>query len=261
MSYGEKISELRKKSGMTQAALGDKLNVTYQAVSKWERDESDPDFSTMSKIAKLFNVPLTYFEDDESAATQAEPAVQPQNQSPIKLDVEEFVREQERIQAEKERAERAQKERERKEQEKRYIAQAISRRNRGLIVGGILTVISLIAAILLIVYSSEPVSVGFGFGFCAVVIVFGFTFFSQLFWDGFIIEVLMCGGKIIGTPGIIFSFDLDGFIFLIAMKILFAIIKMLFFVLTLLFFLFIAILLSPIAFVPQIIKLNRGEEL
>ena len=259
MSYGEKISELRKKSGMTQAALGDKLNVTYQAVSKWERDESDPDFSTMSKIAKLFNVPLTYFEDEESAVAQAEPTVQAQSQAPIKIDVEELIREEERIKAAKERAKQAQQEKERKEREKMNTARAISRRNRGLIAGGILTVISLVITILLISFSSEPVPLGFGF--CVVVIVFGFPFFSQLFWDGFIIDVLLCGGKIIGTPGIIFSFDLDGFIFLIAMKILFAVIKLLFFVLTLLFFVFIAILLSPFAFVPQLLKLSRGEEL
>ena len=57
MSYGEKIIALRQNKGMTQAELGAELNVTYQAVSKWERDESDPDFATMSKIAKLSTSP------------------------------------------------------------------------------------------------------------------------------------------------------------------------------------------------------------
>lgn len=66
MNYGEKIAELRKKHGMTQAELGDALNVTYQAVSKWERGESQPDFETMSKIAKLFNVPLGHFAGGEN---------------------------------------------------------------------------------------------------------------------------------------------------------------------------------------------------
>ena len=64
MNCGEKIAELRKKSGMTQDDLGKAMNVSYQAVSKWERGESQPDFNTMSKIAKLFNVPLAYFEED-----------------------------------------------------------------------------------------------------------------------------------------------------------------------------------------------------
>lgn len=63
MNYGEKISYLRKSKGMTQEELGRVLSVTYQAVSKWERGESLPDFSTMSQIAKYFGVPLEYFED------------------------------------------------------------------------------------------------------------------------------------------------------------------------------------------------------
>ena len=64
MNCGEKIADLRKKRGMTQDELGKTMNVSYQAVSKWERDESMPDFDTMSKIAKFFNVPLAYFEED-----------------------------------------------------------------------------------------------------------------------------------------------------------------------------------------------------
>ncbi|MBD5632455.1 MAG: helix-turn-helix transcriptional regulator, partial [Clostridia bacterium] len=72
MDYGEKISRLRKSKGITQEELGKVLNVTYQAVSKWERGESQPDFATMSQIAKYFQVPLSYFEDgEETARTEA----------------------------------------------------------------------------------------------------------------------------------------------------------------------------------------------
>ena len=63
MDYGKKISYLRKSKGMTQEELGKVLNVTYQAVSKWERGESMPDFAPMSQIAKYFQVPLSYFAD------------------------------------------------------------------------------------------------------------------------------------------------------------------------------------------------------
>ena len=73
MEYGKKIARLRKSKNMTQEELGKVLSVTYQAVSKWERDESLPDFEMMSRIAKFFNVPLNYFTDegepDETAAT------------------------------------------------------------------------------------------------------------------------------------------------------------------------------------------------
>ena len=62
-SIGEKIAELRKEKGCTQADLGSYLNISYQAVSKWERGESCPDFTTMSKLAQYFSVPISYFED------------------------------------------------------------------------------------------------------------------------------------------------------------------------------------------------------
>ena len=69
--FGRKISHLRKSKGMTQEELGKVLNVTYQAVSKWERDESLPDIEMMSRIAKFFDVPVGYFLDEEQAATTA----------------------------------------------------------------------------------------------------------------------------------------------------------------------------------------------
>lgn len=69
MNYGEKIYRLRKSKGMTQEELGKVLNVTYQAVSKWERDESLPDLDTISQIAGYFDVPLQYFVDGEEIRT------------------------------------------------------------------------------------------------------------------------------------------------------------------------------------------------
>lgn len=73
MTYGEKIAKLRKSKGMTQEDLGKVLNVTYQAVSKWERGESLPDFETMSQIAKYFQVPLSYFEEGNESAEPLAP--------------------------------------------------------------------------------------------------------------------------------------------------------------------------------------------
>ena len=77
MDFGKKISALRKAKGMTQEDLGKVLNVTYQAVSKWERDESLPDIEMMSRIAKFFEVPIDYFVDGEetaaASATKAAP--------------------------------------------------------------------------------------------------------------------------------------------------------------------------------------------
>lgn len=65
MNYGDKITSLRKSKNMTQAELGNALNISYQAVSKWERNISQPDFETMTKIAKIFKVDLNYFTETE----------------------------------------------------------------------------------------------------------------------------------------------------------------------------------------------------
>lgn len=74
MDFGKKIANLRKSQGMTQEDLGKVLNVTYQAVSKWERGESLPDIETMSRIAKYFKVPIDYFVDGEETNAEAAPA-------------------------------------------------------------------------------------------------------------------------------------------------------------------------------------------
>ena len=51
MSLGKNIAERRKETGMTQEALAQKLNVTNQAVSKWETDQCCPDTLLLPKIA------------------------------------------------------------------------------------------------------------------------------------------------------------------------------------------------------------------
>ena len=51
---GSYISRLRKEADLTQSELSDRLNVTHQAVSKWERGESLPDIGTLMELAKVF---------------------------------------------------------------------------------------------------------------------------------------------------------------------------------------------------------------
>ena len=53
---GSNISVRRKRAGLTQAGLAEKLNYSDKAVSKWERGESIPDVLTMMQLARLFDV-------------------------------------------------------------------------------------------------------------------------------------------------------------------------------------------------------------
>ena len=53
-TLGKRIAANRKRLGMTQDALAEKLGVTAQAVSKWENDQSCPDITILPKLAEIF---------------------------------------------------------------------------------------------------------------------------------------------------------------------------------------------------------------
>ena len=58
MNLGNKIRELRRAKGLTQEQLAASLNITPQAVSKWEMSASYPDMAMIPAIASLFRVTL-----------------------------------------------------------------------------------------------------------------------------------------------------------------------------------------------------------
>ncbi len=61
---GNKIAEARKSKNQSQAQLAEQLFISAQAVGKWERGESIPDFLTMNRLAGILGVDLNYFSDD-----------------------------------------------------------------------------------------------------------------------------------------------------------------------------------------------------
>lgn len=64
---GANIAYYRKKTGMTQAGLGERLNYSDKAVSKWERGDSIPDVLTLMQIASLFEVTVDALLGDVNA--------------------------------------------------------------------------------------------------------------------------------------------------------------------------------------------------
>ena len=60
MSIGTRISDLRKQYSYSQEYVADKVNVSRQAVSKWERDQAAPDTYNLIALAELFNVTVEY---------------------------------------------------------------------------------------------------------------------------------------------------------------------------------------------------------
>lgn len=58
VKFGKALSTLRKNADMTQNEIADKLNLSRQAISKYERGESFPDISVLVMIAELFGITL-----------------------------------------------------------------------------------------------------------------------------------------------------------------------------------------------------------
>lgn len=56
MNIGEKLFELRKSKNLSQEDVADKLNVTRQTVSKWETNQSTPDFDKIVPLCELFEI-------------------------------------------------------------------------------------------------------------------------------------------------------------------------------------------------------------
>lgn len=56
MNLGEKLFELRKTKNLTQDEVAEKLNVTRQTISKWETNQSLPDFDKIVPICELFEI-------------------------------------------------------------------------------------------------------------------------------------------------------------------------------------------------------------
>lgn len=64
---GANIASYRKRNGLTQVGLAEKLNYSDKAVSKWERGESAPDVLTLIQLAELFGVTVNELVEDPNA--------------------------------------------------------------------------------------------------------------------------------------------------------------------------------------------------
>lgn len=60
MKFGEKLQKLRRESQLSQERLAAQLNVSRQAVSKWELGTALPDTDNIVRLSKFFQVPIEY---------------------------------------------------------------------------------------------------------------------------------------------------------------------------------------------------------
>ena len=74
-TFASRIKELRKREGLSQPQLAEKIGLTKGTVSLWERGPRRPDFPTMEKVADFINVSVSYLigdTDDEGISEETD---------------------------------------------------------------------------------------------------------------------------------------------------------------------------------------------
>ena len=74
MTLAEKLYNLRRKQGLSQEALAEKLDCSRQVISKWENGTTTPDAEMLQKYSDLFYVSIDYLvKEDISEPTSVQP--------------------------------------------------------------------------------------------------------------------------------------------------------------------------------------------
>ncbi len=83
--FSQRLIELRKKSGLSQEKLGERLYVSRQAVSKWECGEAVPDIDNLTALAEIYGVSLDELVNGSAASVETARRKDERRNSHIKL--------------------------------------------------------------------------------------------------------------------------------------------------------------------------------
>ncbi len=72
MIFSDKLQILRKSQGMTQENLAEKLQISRQAVAKWENGMAYPDILNLIQLSELFNITIDYLVKDNQCSKSLE---------------------------------------------------------------------------------------------------------------------------------------------------------------------------------------------
>lgn len=75
MSIGERIADLRKARNLSQGQLADALDISRQAVSKWENDQASPDTLKLVKLAEVLDTEVEYLATGRKPVYEEAPIV------------------------------------------------------------------------------------------------------------------------------------------------------------------------------------------
>lgn len=66
MTLGQKLKEIRSTFGLSQENLAEIMNVSRQAITKWENDNGLPDVSNLQELSKVFGITVDYLLDNDN---------------------------------------------------------------------------------------------------------------------------------------------------------------------------------------------------
>lgn len=66
MTLGQKLKDIRKRFGLSQEQLAEIMNVSRQAITKWESDNGLPDVSNLQELSKVFGITVDYLLDNNN---------------------------------------------------------------------------------------------------------------------------------------------------------------------------------------------------
>lgn len=87
MDLGDKIKELRKQKGMTQADLGRAIGVCYQSISDWEHKKYNPSYDNIDELEKVLGEPLRGYNFIASKAKESSGYKKPACEANKRVDV------------------------------------------------------------------------------------------------------------------------------------------------------------------------------
>lgn len=91
MTLGEKILDLRKKAGLSQEQLGEKLNVTRQTISNWELGETQPNPEQLKLISKELNISIDELLDNDIQSVLVEKVSNTEKLAGLVLKIIKFI--------------------------------------------------------------------------------------------------------------------------------------------------------------------------
>ena len=287
MTLGQKIKKLRNEKGLTQKDLANLVNVTFQTVSKWENDENEPDVSTLRRLSQLFGCSMDdLLSEEESVEEEQQIVEEPVPQTIVihqreahvcekcgkdipedDLIMEDIcVRRGSRGRAAEYRKgyyhktclDEVHKEREEQRLRERKLNRASgAKKSFGWGIAGGVVALGISLAIfftqttvhpaLVILYS---LLIAYAI-FAAVYCIVSGSYIGDVF--------LWCASLSIKFPGLIFSWDLEGFAWLIVMKILFAVLGFIIGVLALMLAIAMSGLLGAFSF-PFVLIYNNHHD-